>query len=181
MTKRVYTNSKEKILSAAKTILMEEGVGRLSTDNLVAKSGMSKGGFFYNFKTKNAVIEALVESCMDEMVSTILEAAAKDKNPRGKTLRAFLNYALSSKSQEAIKLFRSFFEHMISNNQNQFCHTEFESKLVKPMFKEGLPKEFVVSTLLVLDGYWHNEIFGYGYLPAIEIKKLFKNLIKQTQ
>lgn len=178
MAKRVYENSKDQILETAKKILLEEGIGKFSTDNLIAKSGLSKGGFFYHFKTKNDLIQALSLRILEEMDAGIAELASKDSQKKGATLRAYINYTLSEKSDEMIALCRSLIEVLIDKSHDVTPYTQFGKALLKKMQSEGTPKENIMAVFFALDGYWYNEVFGVQMFSKTETRKYIKSLLR---
>ncbi|WP_029002880.1 TetR/AcrR family transcriptional regulator [Azorhizobium doebereinerae] len=53
--------SRKAILDAALTIIARDGPGRLTLDAIARESGISKGGLMHQFRTKEAVLKALLE------------------------------------------------------------------------------------------------------------------------
>ena len=49
------------ILDAALTVIAREGAGRLTLDAIVRESGISKGGLMHQFRSKELVLQALLE------------------------------------------------------------------------------------------------------------------------
>ncbi len=54
------TSAREAILDAAAALAADKGVTALGVDQVNKKAGVSKGAFFYHFKTKDEMIRALV-------------------------------------------------------------------------------------------------------------------------
>lgn len=53
--------SRKAALAAALTIVSRDGPGRLTLDAIARESGLSKGGLMHQFRTKEAVLRALLE------------------------------------------------------------------------------------------------------------------------
>ena len=53
--------SRNAVLQAAISIIARDGPGRLTLDAIARESGMSKGGLMHQFRTKQAVLKALLE------------------------------------------------------------------------------------------------------------------------
>ncbi|WP_024510620.1 TetR/AcrR family transcriptional regulator [Bradyrhizobium sp. ARR65] len=53
--------SRKAALAAALTIIARDGPGRLTLDAIARESGLSKGGLMHQFRTKDAVLRALLE------------------------------------------------------------------------------------------------------------------------
>jgi AcrR family transcriptional regulator len=56
--------SRKAALVAALTIVARDGAGRLTLDAIARESGLSKGGLMHQFRTKEAVLRALLEQQM---------------------------------------------------------------------------------------------------------------------
>jgi AcrR family transcriptional regulator len=54
-------SSRERILDAAAELVGEVGAGRLTLDAVADRAGLSKGGLLYNFPTKEALLEGMLE------------------------------------------------------------------------------------------------------------------------
>lgn len=53
--------SRNAVLQAALTIIARDGPGRLTLDSIARESGISKGGLMHQFRTKEAVLKALLD------------------------------------------------------------------------------------------------------------------------
>lgn len=76
--------TRTKILDAARSFIMREGVAALSIDKVVKESQASKGAFLYHFKNKKALFEALVEEYvrhLDERLNANLARFQDRKEP----------------------------------------------------------------------------------------------------
>lgn len=52
--------TKEKILDTAQQLVLDHGFGGMSVDQIIEGAGITKGGFFYHFKTKNDLAQSLL-------------------------------------------------------------------------------------------------------------------------
>lgn len=181
MTKspRVYKSAKVDILNVARKILVEEGLGHLTTDNLIAKTGLSKGGFFYHFKSIDDLISALSENLISEMEKDLYERAARDEDKKGAILRAAIQQSIADDSLEHIALCRSLIEILF--NKSLFKnYSDFFEKFKKHAFNEGIDKMTVMNILYALDGYWFGEVFGLELYPKKDKKKFLQHLLTFT-
>jgi AcrR family transcriptional regulator len=81
-------SSREKILDAAAELVSEIGSGRLTLDAVAERAGLSKGGLLYNFCTKEALLQGMIQRLVDE-VSAEREALRVQAEP-GRNLEARL-------------------------------------------------------------------------------------------
>lgn len=59
-------NSSPRILAAARTIAVRDGAAHVSIEAIAREAGLSKGGVLYNFPTKRALMEAMLEEMLEE-------------------------------------------------------------------------------------------------------------------
>jgi len=72
--------TKEKILDAAEALVLDHGYGATSIDQILEKTGITKGAFFYHFKSKSELAQALVARYIkrdDELLYSLVDKAEK--------------------------------------------------------------------------------------------------------
>ena len=84
------TGARERLLEAAEASVLAKGFAATSIDELLAETGVSKGGFFYHFKDKSALAKAILERYLvrDRELLDQMFARADDLN--GDPLHGFL-------------------------------------------------------------------------------------------
>jgi TetR/AcrR family transcriptional regulator, transcriptional repressor for nem operon len=72
--------TRQRILDAAQSAILEKGFTATSIDELIAECGLTKGGFFYHFKDKNDLAKALLRRYIaeDETVYDRIFGQARD-------------------------------------------------------------------------------------------------------
>ncbi len=60
------TATRQKILDAGEQLLLQHGYGGMSIDQVLATAGITKGAFFYHFKSKNDLAQALLERYVEQ-------------------------------------------------------------------------------------------------------------------
>ena len=58
---RKGTETREQLLDAAETSVLEKGFGATSIEELIAAVGITKSGFFYHFPDKGKLAKALLQ------------------------------------------------------------------------------------------------------------------------
>jgi AcrR family transcriptional regulator len=81
--------AREQILLAAIKLLGTKGYANMSMNDLVAESGISKGGIYWHFKNKDAIIEAALVSMLDTQLAFIEAQLAGTDPARDKLRRIF--------------------------------------------------------------------------------------------
>jgi AcrR family transcriptional regulator len=83
-------SSRERLLDAALDIARERGAASLSLDAVAARAGLSKGGLLYNFPTKAALMQALVERYVEGTRRALAAAEAAHGDAPNPLARAVL-------------------------------------------------------------------------------------------
>ncbi|QLY31093.1 TetR/AcrR family transcriptional regulator [Nocardia huaxiensis] len=60
MTTRDPAGTRDRILDALETLLLDKGLSQVTLENVAATAGVSKGGLLYHFKSKDALLAGLV-------------------------------------------------------------------------------------------------------------------------
>ncbi len=85
----------EKILSVAARSFREHGSDSSGIGKVMKKVGLTKGGFYRHFSSKDDLVVEAVARAFDEMGRGMLEAAASA--PEGQALRAIIERYLSAR------------------------------------------------------------------------------------
>src|ERR1700740_1957268 len=83
----------EKILSVAARAFRERGADSSGVGTVMKKAGLTKGGFYRHFKSKDDLFVEAVARAFDEMGRGMVEAARSA--PEGQGLRAIIERYLS--------------------------------------------------------------------------------------
>lgn len=91
--------TRSRILDAANSLIMESGYGGTTVDEVIAKAGVTKGAFFYHFKSKEDLAQSLVQRYADgdrvHLDETFRQAEARSDDPAEQLLiisELFINY-----------------------------------------------------------------------------------------
>ena len=86
------TPTRNKILAESKQLVFENGFSGTSIDQILERSGITKGAFFYHFKTKNHLAKALIEEFAREDIFHMNEALKSTENLKGDALERLLQF-----------------------------------------------------------------------------------------
>lgn len=85
--------NREKILSMAARSFRERGGDSSGIGKVMRKAGLTKGGFYRHFRSKDDLFVAAVARALDELAARMLETAKAA--PEGRALRAIIERYLS--------------------------------------------------------------------------------------
>lgn len=80
--------TREQIVSAAARAFREEGVAGVSVGELMGRAGLTHGGFYAHFRSKDQLVAEACRSAMQESSGRLIEAARRA--PPGERLAAFI-------------------------------------------------------------------------------------------
>ncbi|PKA84017.1 TetR family transcriptional regulator [Ulvibacter sp. MAR_2010_11] len=84
--------TRDKILLESKALIFKHGFSGTSIDQILEKTGITKGAFFYHFKTKNALAMALIEEFAKEDTARLNDALERTESFKGNSLNRLLEY-----------------------------------------------------------------------------------------
>jgi len=84
--------TRDKILAESRALVLQNGFSGTSIDHILEKTGLTKGAFFYHFKTKNVLAKALIEDFAREDISYMHEALEKTEPLKGDSLERLLQF-----------------------------------------------------------------------------------------
>lgn len=76
VTTRDPAGTRDRILDALETLLLDKGLSQVTLDSVAATAGVSKGGLLYHFKSKDALLAGLLGRVADrteQQVRTTVE------------------------------------------------------------------------------------------------------------
>jgi len=81
-------DSRESILQAAEEIVAERGPAHLTLETAAIQAKVSKGGLFYHFRSKEALLEAMIRRAMELLESEHIKVAESLTGERNGKLKA---------------------------------------------------------------------------------------------
>jgi AcrR family transcriptional regulator len=173
--------SRNAALDAATRIIARDGPGRLTLDAIARESGLSKGGVMHQFRTKEAVLKALLERQMDhfEEFSTryMAKVSATSANPNLATQLATVREAATSPNSAALALIAA----MVENPGLMVLPREREMKRVEAIKAEAVDPDLALLRWAAARGLLLSSLFGMSPLNKDEHQRLFARLLDDKQ
>lgn len=73
--------TRELIMVAAIELFAARGVTSTSMDDIAESAGIAKGSVYYNFQSKNGLVEAIMAASRDQLIARLAEASAGKTGP----------------------------------------------------------------------------------------------------
>ncbi|MCO1657214.1 TetR/AcrR family transcriptional regulator [Pseudonocardia humida] len=96
---QLHAARRDAILDVVERLVVEKGFDRLTIQDLIAGTGMSKGAFYHYFAAKSDVLEALLERRLARWEAALAPVARGPGGPRDR-LRALLRELGGAKSRD---------------------------------------------------------------------------------
>ncbi|MDR5653569.1 TetR/AcrR family transcriptional regulator [Ruixingdingia sedimenti] len=98
MTRKQPDALRQRLIDMAIRIGVEDGLGALTVQAVAGAAGVSKGGLFHHFPSKQALVEGVVAHLLDRIDAEIDALIAADPQPWGRFTRAYVITMLNSES-----------------------------------------------------------------------------------
>lgn len=164
------------ILDAAAAVVTKQGIGKLTIDAVAVKAGLSKGGVLHHFRTKDSLIEAMVERIAQQWRGDFNNAYEKTPESPGRMARALLKLCLTDA--------KVWTNELRDSSSAVFAALAHDPKLIAPMREayrelhqhlaaDDLPPGVGKSVLAAIDGMWLWWVLG--------LEKLDQSLVDEIR
>ncbi len=133
---------RSEIIDIAEELFLMSGYDETAVSDIVKKVGVSQGTFYYYFKSKEDILNAIIERYIDDIKVGVKAIAAQDDINAIEKIIAFFGF-LNNMDQGKEKLIDYFHE-----DQNVHLHARFEknvpSNIIPPlcqMIEEGVQED----------------------------------------
>ncbi|TFF22102.1 TetR/AcrR family transcriptional regulator [Jiella endophytica] len=82
---------RRRLLDCAEALAVERGLAGITVQAVADAAGVTKGGLFHHFPTKQALVEGMVADLLHRLDREIDAAIEKDPEPRGSFTRAYVD------------------------------------------------------------------------------------------
>jgi AcrR family transcriptional regulator len=173
---RTRTIDREAVLDAAERVVARDGATRLTLDAVATEAGISKASVLYDYKTKQALIKAVIEHRVATEVARLRSFIDHEGD---KPDAAILGRIAAAKDAEtafnrnvALDLAVALNQH---NDLRGAIHETFGTFLNDVERTSSYPRRAKVM-YLALEGLTLMECFGFYQWPAIERDELLKEI-----
>jgi TetR/AcrR family transcriptional repressor of nem operon len=90
----------EELIEAASRLFRERGVEAVSVPDVMGEVGMTRGGFYKHFESKEALVATAVEAAYDQQVEMLGRFFAEHPGDPAAARAAFLDYYLSPEHRD---------------------------------------------------------------------------------
>jgi AcrR family transcriptional regulator len=154
--------TRQQIIHAAFALIRREGVARLTIEAVAQEAVLSKGGVLYHFRSKEALIQAMVASLVERFDSDIVaawgEATESERFAPGSWLRAYIHASAGAAEEDddtaALLAAVSNDPALLAPLQEQYARWQEQAET------DGVDPALATVIRLALDGLWMADLFG---------------------
>lgn len=177
-------DTRTQLLDAAEAVVAEEGVRALTLDAVAARSGISKGGLLYHFRSKEDLAAAMIERSIAWFDRALAEAGADDTDAKGRHTRAYVKASLGltpltgsgfDNLCAAITTALLSFPERLGPVQDQGARTQADVE------RDGLDPVLATIIRLAIDGLWLSENFNLMRFDPNMKAKVAARLLEWTR
>lgn len=155
------------IIDATMVLLAEKGLARLTTNDVARAAGVTKGGLFHHFPTKDALIDGVLETMMAFATEQMALTMADDPEPHGRFTRAYLNGQFVCRQIRESLSPRALCLSMIADPQLQVRWAKWVDEQVRRhAATDDNPRCAIVR--LAADGIWLSTLRSPDEMPAVD-------------
>ncbi len=152
-------NTQKAILDAANRIVIEQGVERLTLEQVAAEAGISKGGLLYHFPTKEALIKGMISHYLERFTADFNQTAEKEGDTPGRWNRSYLTTTFAD-NQRTPRMSSGLLAAVATDPSLLAPLQERFREWVALLDQDGVDPTIAAIVHLVADGLWLVELFG---------------------
>jgi AcrR family transcriptional regulator len=166
-------HARQAVIEAAEAIVKEIGAANLTYDELVRRSGITRGGITYHFPTKDALLQALVEHDLQRWNECL---ASKRRGTSAEAeLRAYVESG-SEPDEDISRLCAGMLSAAASAKDLNAPWRAFFAKHQKVVARCADPELAAILSLAV-DGLFWMETLGLSAIPASRRGAVVKRML----
>ena len=173
--------SREVILDAAEAVVFASGAVHLTLDAVAERAGVSKGGLLYNFPSKEALLQAMVDRNLRRLGDEHAAALAELPAGAGRELKAFAHMTAQNSLCCEKRLGGSLLAASANNPKllepvHRFH--QWRLGLIDAAARDGLPFERAAIASLALDGLCLLEMLGLSPFSSGQRENILADLLR---
>ena len=146
--KEAREQTRARILRAASAVFESKGFAGASVEEIAAKAGYTRGAFYSNFASKDAVFFALMDARMEQRVSEIETVMTASPSPTAvfADLAAWSQSTKDAKKDARTRMMTEFRVHALRNKQARQALLERE-RAVREQFERAIRGVFAAAAV----------------------------------
>ncbi|OAE39513.1 TetR family transcriptional regulator [Agrobacterium tumefaciens] len=168
------------LLDCAARLAAEQGVAALSVQAVADAAGVTKGGLFHHFPSKQALLEAVMADLLAALDLEIDELISQDCEAFGRFTRAYVNAVFSDRGRDSGRQWAAISVSMVGEpSLRRMWNSWIEGRLARHKeTDDGVVLELV---RLAADGIWFADLLADDGRAGGDRAALKARMIAQTK
>ena len=175
-------SNREHILDAAEAVVREDGAAHLTLDAVAERAGVSKGGLLYHFKTKELLLQAMIDRHMHGIGLRHADALAKLPPGPGRELKAWAQMAIDHEKCVADKRVGSSLLAGAANDPKLLApfhrFQQWRLQIIHDTAAAGLPFTRAAVASLALDGLTLLELLQLSPFDTAQRRAILEDVLR---
>ena len=168
------------LLDCAARLAAEQGVAALSVQAVADAAGVTKGGLFHHFPSKQALLEAVMADLLAALDCEIDDLLSQDCEGFGRCTRAYVNAVFSDRGRESGKQWAAISVSMVGEpSLRRMWNSWIEGRLAR--HKETDSGVVLELVRLAADGIWFADLLADDGRAGGDRAALRARMIAQTK
>lgn len=168
--------TRERLINAAMQTMRDHGVEALTLDSVAREAGVSKGGLLHHFRSKDALVEAILRQLFAEFEALVQRFYDHEHTMPGRWLRAYVRATFADEGlplEVSAMLLASLTENeaLLALIQEDFYGWE------ERLAKDGIHPTRARVIRLATDAYWVERLMGVEPKGQAERQALMNELL----
>jgi AcrR family transcriptional regulator len=168
--------TRERLLAAAADLVAREGPSSLTLDRAAEAAQLSKGAVLYHFKSKDALVEALVLAVLRQFDTATDALVTKDASSKGSYTRAYARVSFNPRNntpEAASGLLAAVTNNIDLLKPAAASHAEYQRRLEK----DGISPTLATLVRLAADGLYFARALDLAPPSDAQSAKVLKLLL----
>ena len=167
---------RQSLIDHATRIALSDGLAAVTVQAVSDAAGVTKGGFFHHFPSKQALVEGAIANMVARLDAAVDEAMAADPHARGRFTRAYVEVTFADLSNEARGQWSALYVSMLGEpDLRRLWSAWLAGRLDRHRDTDGDPDLEVVR--LATDGVWLSCLMADGSDPGPDLAALKPRLL----
>lgn len=176
-------STRQRLLEAAGRTIRDTGATGLTLDAVAREAGVSKGGLLHHFRSKDALVEALLRdllSAFGERVRRLADAEPAEPDGPGRVLRAYVRASFESEpvSQD---LSAVLLGAIVGNQTLLGLVREDTHRWRARLLEDGVPRARALLVQMAADAAWLERLLDAGASDGADRAAVEGELLRLTE
>jgi AcrR family transcriptional regulator len=177
---RNKTTKTDDILFAAAKIVQEKGVAAMTLEAIAKEAKVSKGGLLYHFPNKDAIVQGLIEKCIENYSQMMIEILGKNPTKAGSWSKAYIDASINEPKEMKLIwmagiLLALAYDRAFLDPLNE-CFRQWQKRAES----DGIDPVDATAIKLVADGIWFLDLFGFTHISKNMKKNVKENILNKV-